>query len=67
MEEARLELESVDPVWARSLFSFAYRQGDRHGSRRLFSIGVEVTELNPACTSVINAVNHALRHSASFH
>ncbi|CAF0700605.1 hypothetical protein [Candidatus Methylacidithermus pantelleriae] len=49
------------------LFSFAYRQGDREGLSRLFSIGVEVTEVDPAYTSVIDAVNHARPYGASFY
>lgn len=49
------------------LSSFACRQITSHLKAACFRAGVEVIEVNPACTSVIGSVNHAQRHGISVH
>ncbi|WP_231363886.1 IS200/IS605 family accessory protein TnpB-related protein [Verrucomicrobium sp. 3C] len=63
----KVELESVDPVRARSLSSFSYAKAISMLKAASFRAGVEVIEVNPAYTSVIGAVNHARRHGIGSH
>ncbi|WP_026195747.1 IS200/IS605 family accessory protein TnpB-related protein [Verrucomicrobium sp. 3C] len=63
----KVELESVDPVRARSLSSFSYAKAISMPKAASFRAGVEVIEVNPAYTSVIGAVNHARRHGIGSH
>ncbi|CAB4243211.1 transposase [Methylacidimicrobium sp. AP8] len=67
LRKRRAELESVDPVRARSLSSFAYAKTISMLKAAAFRAGVEMIEVDPAYTSVIGAVNHARRHGIGSH
>uniref|UniRef100_UPI0003813033 IS200/IS605 family accessory protein TnpB-related protein n=1 Tax=Verrucomicrobium sp. 3C TaxID=1134055 RepID=UPI0003813033 len=67
LRKRKAELESVDPVRARSLSSFSYAKAISMLKAASFRAGVEVIEVDPAYTSVIGAVNHARRHGISSH
>lgn len=66
-QQKKAELESVDPIRARIISSFACAQVARHLKAAAFRAGVAVIEVNPAYTSVIGAVNHAQRRGISVH
>jgi len=65
--DKKAQLETVDPVRARSLSALAYSQFEAMLRSAAFRAGVDVLDVNPAYTSVIGAVNTAQRRGISVH
>ena len=60
-------LEKQSPTYARMLSSLAYTQIQTIIRGRAFDAGIEVMEVNPACTSVIGQYKFANRYGMSGH
>lgn len=61
----KTELDGTDPKQAKRLSSFAYNKALSGLKAACFRAGVEVIEVKPAYTSVIDAVCHAQRRGIS--
>jgi IS605 OrfB family transposase len=60
-------LEDESPKYARMLSSFAYTMIQTIIRARAFDAGIEIYEVNPACTSVIGQHKFSARYGISVH
>lgn len=66
-QRKKAELEATNPAQARMISSFACNKIISGLKSACFRQGVAVTEVNPAYTSVIGAVNYAQKRGISVH